>query len=232
MQATSFQQRGAVLFIALVFLVLLTMLAIMATSSSMLQERMTGGMRSQQLGMMGAESALRGGEFIIWNAAEKASHSAGGSALPPCAGGGTYQGGGVSGCLYDRPMGREHPNVSKFRSAREWLSTLVPGAQIYKPVITNLTDERATASIASQPQILLEDLGMDTSGNAGITGRMGGARLQELGGAGGGAPPRRLYRITARSQGGNPKGAVTTVESVFSAYGLNNQFNPDAAPTP
>ena len=40
------RQQGAVLFVALVFLVLITLLGLTAASTSILQERMTGGMRN------------------------------------------------------------------------------------------------------------------------------------------------------------------------------------------
>ena len=53
------RQRGAVLFVALVFLVLLTLLAVAGMGTSILQERMTGGMRNSQLAQMGAETGLR-----------------------------------------------------------------------------------------------------------------------------------------------------------------------------
>lgn len=221
-------QRGAVLFVAMIFLILLTLLGLAASSTSILQERMTGGMRSQQLGLMGAESALRGGEFAVWGAALHASLSTGGDALPPCPGGA-----GAAGCLYDRPGGVENSAVTTFRTSKTWASTPVAGAATYAPTISGFatTDPAATASIASQPRYLLEDLGLDTSGNGSIKGRMGGARDQELGGPGG-APPRRLYRVTATSQGGNVNGAVSAVESVYSAYGTNHQYNPDAPPAP
>ncbi|HVJ62548.1 MAG TPA: PilX N-terminal domain-containing pilus assembly protein, partial [Tahibacter sp.] len=52
------QQRGAVLFVAMIFLILITVMAVTASWNSVLQERMTGGMRNRQLGMLGAESAL------------------------------------------------------------------------------------------------------------------------------------------------------------------------------
>lgn len=53
-------QRGAVLFVALVFLILLTLLALTATSTSILQEKMTGGMRNRQL------SLSRGRKRLAW----------------------------------------------------------------------------------------------------------------------------------------------------------------------
>jgi len=54
------RQRGAVLFVALIFLILLTLLGLAASGNSILQERMTGGVRNRQLALMGAESGARG----------------------------------------------------------------------------------------------------------------------------------------------------------------------------
>ena len=41
-------QRGAALLVSIVFLLLLTMLALSASSRSLLQERMAGGLRNAQ----------------------------------------------------------------------------------------------------------------------------------------------------------------------------------------
>ena len=84
-------QGGAVLFVALVFLILLTLIGLTATGTSILQEKMTGGMRNRQLGLMGAESAMRGGEAYLWTLS---FNSASGQPLPPCIDGNT------NGCVH------------------------------------------------------------------------------------------------------------------------------------
>ncbi len=216
--SSSNKQRGAVLFVALVFLILLTLLGVVASNTSIMQERMTGGMRNHQMALMGSESALRGGEFTVWSAALRASLASGGDAMPPCVASGAQP------CVYDRPNGVENPLVTAFRSSKTWLPAGSDGAVGYTPVVTGLSSVTASASLAVQPRYLIEDLGLDTSGSAGIPGRMGAARLQEIGGPGG-APPRRWYRITARSQGGSSAAAIQATESVYSAYGTNHQFN-------
>lgn len=220
------RQRGAALFVALVFLILLTILGLAAAGSSVLQERMTGGMRNRQLAMMGVESAVRGGEFAVWTIAEQARYSAGGDPTVTC-------NGGSSNCMFRHdPRARTmNPIVQTFRTNRTWDASIPAGVRVYAPPLSGLSGDKETASIASQPRFLIEDLGRDLSG-AGILGntfKMQAARLAEDGGAGG-APTRRLYRITARSQGGSAQAAVRVAESVYSAYGTNNQFNPDAAP--
>lgn len=65
-------QRGVVLVVALIFLLLLTMLAISASGRSLLQERMAGGLRNGQMAEMAADTALRGAEWKLWKAAARA----------------------------------------------------------------------------------------------------------------------------------------------------------------
>ena len=67
------RQRGAVLFVSLVFLVLITLLALTAASTSVMQERMTGGLRNGQLALMGSESTARSVEWLIWNKSNNAT---------------------------------------------------------------------------------------------------------------------------------------------------------------
>ena len=59
-------QRGAVLVVALIFLILLTILAISASGRSLLQERMAGGLHNAQQAEMSAMTALRGAEWKLW----------------------------------------------------------------------------------------------------------------------------------------------------------------------
>ncbi len=56
-------QRGVVLVVALIFLLLITVLAISASGTSLLQEKLVGGLRNSQLAEWSAESALRGAEW-------------------------------------------------------------------------------------------------------------------------------------------------------------------------
>ena len=55
-------QRGAVLFISLILLLVITLLAISSMRGTVLEERLTGNLRSYQISAAGAESALREGE--------------------------------------------------------------------------------------------------------------------------------------------------------------------------
>ena len=61
------RQRGSVLMVGLIFLVLIMLIGITALGSTVLQERMTGGQRNESLAYHGAESTLRGAEGALWD---------------------------------------------------------------------------------------------------------------------------------------------------------------------
>ncbi len=132
---------------------------------------MTGGMRNSQLAMMGSESALRGGEVDLWTAAARSSYANGGLALPPCGHS------GVQPCVYQRTNGVTDLRAVKFRASKQWIGTSNDGAQAYSGTVSGLSGGEATASLASQPRYLIEDLGLDT-GASGL-GNMGGSNLSD-----------------------------------------------------
>jgi type IV pilus assembly protein PilX len=214
------RQHGAVLFVALVFLLLLTLLGLTASSTSILQERMTGGMRNAQLASMGTESALRGGEVDLWTAAARSSYTNGGLALPPC--GQT----GVQPCVYQRTNGIADQRTIQFRASKQWLAAASDGAEAYAGTLTGLGAPYQTASLATQPRYLIEDLGLDTGASG--EGNMGGAILSAPGAEG--TPKVHLYRVTARSQGGTST-LLRASESVFGAASIS-QNNPGNTETP
>lgn len=195
------RERGAVLFVALVFLILVTLLALTATSTSILQEKMTGGMRNRQLGLMGAESALRGGEAFFSTAIFN-----GGNPLPPC---GVSAGLASRACAHRPQGGMIDGGVQSFRTGRGMVAT-PPGSPGYDYALTGLTGDAETASLHSEPLFIVEDLGADVPPSI---GQQKGARDPEQ------QNSAWFYRITSRSQGGS--GAVLRVaESVYSP-GLN-----------
>jgi type IV pilus assembly protein PilX len=207
------RQRGAVLFVALVFLLLLTLLGVTASSTSILQERMTGGMRNAHLAGIGTESGLRGGEVDLWAAAARSNTASGGIAIPPCANS------GVQPCRYMRTNGIVDHKVETFRTATAWLDTGTDGAKAYDQDISNQGGDYTTGNLASQPRYIIEDLGLDTGD---CCGNMGGAILGAPQGSG--APSVHLYRVTARSQGASTA-LMRAAESVFGANSVTN-FNP------
>lgn len=60
-------QRGAVLVISLLMLLVLTLIGLAATRSTTLEERMVGNQRDQQVAFQTAEMALRDGESLLQN---------------------------------------------------------------------------------------------------------------------------------------------------------------------
>lgn len=59
------RQRGVALIISLIFLVLLTLIAVSAMQGTILQERMAGNTRNRMLAFQAAEAALKAGEASI-----------------------------------------------------------------------------------------------------------------------------------------------------------------------
>ncbi len=59
---TRSQERGTVLIVALIMLLLLTMLGVSAMRGTTMEERMAGNMRDQSVAFQAAEAALREGE--------------------------------------------------------------------------------------------------------------------------------------------------------------------------
>ena len=199
-------QRGAVLFVALIFLILLTLLALTATSTSVLQEKMTGGMRNRQLSLTGAESVLRGGETFLWQLSYLGSQP-----LPPCKGPGS-----VTCVNRPQPTGTLVDYVQRFRSEKDWdPATPLTGWISYTHAMTGFTGSAETAELAEEPRYIIEDLGPDVPPGA---GQQLGTRDRELTSMVG---RNEWYRITARSTGGSDA-VVRVAESVFSAIDLTN----------
>ena len=155
------RQDGAVLFVALVFLILLTLLALTATGTSILQEKMTGNMRNRQLGLLGAESGARGGEQHLW---QLSFDHATGQPLPPCLTDATGNStGGVAGCVHRvRSDGGLPSAIQTFRSANGWAEAIAATALNSLPyglALTGTIEPSETAGLAEQPVIALENLG-------------------------------------------------------------------------
>ena len=62
MRHSSSKQKGAVLATSLIFLVILTVLAISGTKTSLLEEKMSANIKDKNLAFQAAETALRSGE--------------------------------------------------------------------------------------------------------------------------------------------------------------------------
>lgn len=59
------KQKGAVLVVGLIILVIMTLIGISTIGTTVMQERMNGNVRDRQLAFQAAESALREGEAFV-----------------------------------------------------------------------------------------------------------------------------------------------------------------------
>jgi type IV pilus assembly protein PilX len=198
-------QRGVVLVVALIFLLLLTMLAISASGRSLLQERMAGGLRNGQMAEMAAETALRGAEWKLWKAGSQ---------------GGVGCGTVITEC-YAFDAASPINDVVQFRTSAGWVTT---GAVEYKGESGSYdyaslsgsslsSDQKLIAALALNPRYLIEDLGPELPPGAGGQHESGVTSSMN---AGADNPGTHIYRITARGVGGN-ENAVRVVESTFGA---------------
>lgn len=64
-QASYYRQRGSVLIVALVMLLLMSLLAIASMQGTVMQDQMTGNMHNHDLAFQAAEAALRAGESYV-----------------------------------------------------------------------------------------------------------------------------------------------------------------------
>jgi type IV pilus assembly protein PilX len=186
--------RGAALTVALVFMLLLSILAIGAMRTALLEEKMVAAVRNQQLSGLGAESALRAAEFRLWSASLSAQPVICGEVA-------------LGGC-YSYVAGQPNASVQAFVHASGWHSA---GGTRYTTLdMSVLAGAQASARLAENPVFLIEDLGIETPPGLGPA--------HESGVSGPGAGPRsadkHLYRITARSTGGNAN-SVRVVQSTF-----------------
>jgi type IV pilus assembly protein PilX len=199
------KQRGVVLVVALIFLLLLTMLAISASGRSLLQERMAGGLRNAQMAEMAAETALRGAEWKLWKAGGQGGVGCG-TVMTEC-------------YLFDAAS--PVSDVVQFRTNSGWVTA---GSSEYKGEsgsydYTSLgasslsSDQKLIAALAKNPRYLIEDLGPELPPGAGGQHESGvTSSLND----GAGNPGTHIYRITARGVGGN-ENAVRVIETTFGA---------------
>jgi type IV pilus assembly protein PilX len=205
------RERGAVLFVALVFLILLTLLAIGASSGSLLQQRMVAATRSAQLATMSADSALRGAEWRIWSTSSQIGGNlvCDSSAINASTGCVKYD---ATSALY-----ATGGTVAQFRTGdNKWLS--LTGPITYQGAGgSGFTSGLDTANLAENPQYIIEDMGpvkppgSGPQHESGVTGPNNG---------GAGNINIHIYRITARATGGN-KNTVRVVQSTFDAQATN-----------
>lgn len=200
--AQSRRERGAVLVVALIFLLLLTLLSIGASSHSLLQQRMAGGLRNAQQAEMGAEAALRGAEWRLWSASAASSAMRCGSTV-------------LTDCYLSDPSVGAAEAVRVFRTSVGWVAGYGTeyGASNGGIDFTRPGSDEETASLAQNPRYLIEDLGPELPPDTGPQRESGASGPGSVGYV---STSRHMYRITARSTGGNAN-TVRVLESTFSA---------------
>ena len=196
------RHRGAALFVAIIFLLLVTSLGVVAAKQSGLQQKMTVGQRNVSMALASAESAARCAERRIYDWYRGSN----GRAL---AGDGTATQG-----VYDPAAVEANTTLAPFFAGRAWSTA---GATSYPTARFDFTKSAVPiARTAEQPHFVIEDLGplggarrfeSGSSANAGYEGSMG---LSPSGNA-----EDRVYRITAKGTGMLP-GVVRTVQTTFS----------------
>ncbi|RAO75199.1 pilus assembly PilX family protein [Dyella jiangningensis] len=201
---TARRARGTVLVVALIFLLLLTLLSIGASSHSLLQQRMAGGLRNAQQAEMGAEAALRGAEWRLWTASATSSALRCGKAV-------------LTDCYLDDPSVGPAEAVRVFRTSQGWVTGYGTeyGAANGGIDFTRPAPDDGHAALAYNPRYLIEDLGPELPPDTGVQHESGASGA---GGVGYTSTSRHIYRITARSTGGSAN-TVRVFESTFSAKG-------------
>ena len=200
-------QRGAALFVGVVLLVIISLMAIAASGTSVMQERMAGGTRNVSLAFNGGESALRGAENLVFYEARRSAGdmtSGGDTTMRVC----TPQLQNAAGVPCYRFAGEDtSADLITFRTASGWVEDF--GTDYTR--IPYETAPYATAVLSDAPKFVIEDLGVV---------RLPGTDHCEGGDSGGGCTDTkgmlRNYRLTARSRGGSDS-VVRAVESTYSA---------------
>ncbi|WP_198148967.1 pilus assembly PilX family protein [Luteibacter yeojuensis] len=196
------RQQGVVLVVALIFLLLMTILAISASGTSLLQLRLTGGLRSSQLADFGAESALRGAEWRLWTASNT-NPMACTTAGPIC---------------YKYDAANPSTTVDTFRNSPGWVDDSAGddsgtgGGTKYSPGTLKTASADKTFQLARDPLYLIEDMGVELPSGAGSQHESG----QSAPGSGNTSVDSHVYRITARSTGSN-NNTVRVMETTFAA---------------
>lgn len=203
MRRSAKAQRGVVLIVALIFLLLLTILALSVSGRSLLQERMAGGLHSAQQAEVSAQTALRGAEWKLWTSTSTiGAHLNCGSGL-------------FTDCYIYNPA-IPITNVTSFRTQPGWVTGSVAAAATTYKGVGGAFDFTSAAhgALAYNPLYMIEDLGPELP--PGVSSSLHESGTTGPGGTGYTSTSRHIYRITARATGGNPN-TVRVMESTFAA---------------
>lgn len=200
--ARGLRQRGASLVTSLIFLMLITLMAVSASWQGVAQERLASGQRQSSLSLAGADSAARIGERWLYSFYARST----GEALVGSADGSS----GIHTPLADNGS----TESLAFFSGPTWTDSL--GVQV-TAVELPIAGADGTAQLIAPPVYLIEDLGaLRPSGASPVSegGGTGGLGYASGGMQPGGNEETRVYRITAKSKSLNDA-PVRTVQSVF-----------------
>ena len=207
---TRSSQRGAVLIVALIFLLLLTMLALSATGRSLLQVHMAGSLRNAQLAEMSANNALRGGEWRLWTSTSKV-----GSHLD-CQNGALSSDDACAVYSPGNPPYAAGGDVTKFLTSAGWVDNI--GKEYPGSLSGGYTDAGlGTAQLAKNPRYIIEDMGRVTPPHGGIQHESGDTGPMNNGP---GQLNTHIYRITARATGAS-ENTIRVLQSTFDAQATN-----------
>jgi type IV pilus assembly protein PilX len=186
-------QQGAVLVVALLFLVILTLLGTTVAQMSSLEERMSRNMRDRSIAMQAAELALRDAERDVLNVGAAQRNISGDTSFEADCGGSTagtaddglcY--GGVQGFASQTPNGTNYTFVTTAGTTIDIDMTAAPSV-----AYGTFTGAAAIQFLSAQPRYLLERFSKDFDGKNAL-----------------------YYRITARAQGVNSN-TVVWLQEVF-----------------
>ena len=168
-------QRGFVLIVALVLLLILTILGLAAAQSTSLQERMAGNARNRDLAFQAAEAGLRAAESCIPSA----------MSLPVCT---NFSANANGNYLFDpaNPPPPSNLNTPLWAVNGFWNN---PAYVLSYPAITGAS----LPYVATQPEIIIEKL-------PAIAAPGGNIGQQQFGGS---TPMIQNYRITVLGFGGD-----------------------------
>jgi type IV pilus assembly protein PilX len=172
------RQHGVALITGLIFLVVLTLLAITTSRMASLEERMSGNMRDRSLAMQAAEMALRDAEQDIRVVAGVANRA------PAISGITGFNTACTNGLCYNGPNGNS--NGTDWNVTPVWtLVSMTAAPSVAYSGFTNAT--APILGLSAQPRYLIEGMRK---------------RLSNSG------PLLDHYRITVRAQGANPNTVV------------------------
>jgi type IV pilus assembly protein PilX len=197
------RQRGAVLIVALIFLVILTMLGVTAMTGTTMETRMAGNARDLGVALQAAEAGLRDGHMDIENVIY-----AGGARRTPAMAPNDF---GVGGAFGTCNNGVQTIGLCRPRFDPQGPSTL-PAAQVPQDLVPlgisltaspsveygTFTGAGKLKGVAIQPHYLIEAFCLLVKPDGSMGEKAG--------------PPCKYYRITSRGYGGNPNSQVTLNE--------------------